>query len=653
MSAFYGNIKNNSRASFIFDRTYPNRKAMEDNMAQDKIFNGRYILVEYGEKRFTQYLNVNNKFYHTGTETTPIERPDPSVEYYTYNKNDKEYILIDVANVNFDNFINIIGNGGNIFEKQDHEFLDESCEYYENRHIDEVEYQDCYDSTVWQKIWTNVKDKDGNYIGQEKYIMVAELNAIAPTLDLIVDAPSDDADLQQPHFDKVFSTDLDYKFHVPMNWKIDPEVTFEYNARGFDPEFKSHTEPETGDASAAKWDNTIRPDSPEYPDHEELESTTVDGKKIRVGKYINGILQTSPQNDTKKLNLDLSDIGNLASDFWDLIYPLATAPFYKPVPTDINGAEDGYITNGAYTNFLPENLYILNYYGEYIPVTSDDEYNPNIKYYYLDEVDNGERDTRIGNRDGSISIPQSTVAELINNIFNIYGLPNDNEFRDILDLEPTTIYGLYNGFKDILGLPSDELDEAHFIPVSDDGWFTYGTTNESNFEYWHYSNYGPLYIIDNATDADNNVYNLFIPAGDSREEVQYYIDINTLWAQLKNFKDNREDNQSDWTEDLPDSISYIKHKPSVVFATESEINTAYLIEDLKLIEETFDAEEIPFDVNDMINPHSIDERWGEIVINKSNVSVIEDVYDQTGESLGATILTEADILEAIAEAEAE
>ena len=30
MASFYGNMKNNSRASFIFDKIYPTRKAMED-----------------------------------------------------------------------------------------------------------------------------------------------------------------------------------------------------------------------------------------------------------------------------------------------------------------------------------------------------------------------------------------------------------------------------------------------------------------------------------------------------------------------------------------------------------------------------------------------------------------------------------------------
>ena len=48
-------------------------------------------------------------------------------------------------------------------------------------------YGNVYDSTVWQKIYT--KATNSNRAG-EKYIMVAELNALAPQLDLVVDTPA-------------------------------------------------------------------------------------------------------------------------------------------------------------------------------------------------------------------------------------------------------------------------------------------------------------------------------------------------------------------------------------------------------------------------------------------------------------------------------
>jgi hypothetical protein len=56
MALFYGNMKNNSRASFIFDKIYPSRTAMEAALAAvdedgnrigDGIFINRYVLIDY------------------------------------------------------------------------------------------------------------------------------------------------------------------------------------------------------------------------------------------------------------------------------------------------------------------------------------------------------------------------------------------------------------------------------------------------------------------------------------------------------------------------------------------------------------------------------------------------------------------------------
>ena len=45
---FYGNLSNSARTQLHFDRIYPNRKEMEDNISSDGVFVGRYVLVEYG-----------------------------------------------------------------------------------------------------------------------------------------------------------------------------------------------------------------------------------------------------------------------------------------------------------------------------------------------------------------------------------------------------------------------------------------------------------------------------------------------------------------------------------------------------------------------------------------------------------------------------
>ena len=69
MASFYGNIKNNSRASFIFDRIYSSRVEMEtalrivqdDNgeVQGDGVFINRYVLIDYGYTKEGQYVAVN------------------------------------------------------------------------------------------------------------------------------------------------------------------------------------------------------------------------------------------------------------------------------------------------------------------------------------------------------------------------------------------------------------------------------------------------------------------------------------------------------------------------------------------------------------------------------------------------------------------
>jgi hypothetical protein len=59
---------------------------------------------------------------------------------------------------------------------------------------------------------------------EERYIMIAELNAVPPTFELFVDAPSEQDG--EPHFDLRYSDELNYKYHVPKNWDF---VLNEYN----------------------------------------------------------------------------------------------------------------------------------------------------------------------------------------------------------------------------------------------------------------------------------------------------------------------------------------------------------------------------------------------------------------------------------------
>ena len=60
---FYGNITNMARTSFTFDKTYPNRYAMEQAAKNDEVFIGRYVLVDYDTENNDQSIfNISYKW---------------------------------------------------------------------------------------------------------------------------------------------------------------------------------------------------------------------------------------------------------------------------------------------------------------------------------------------------------------------------------------------------------------------------------------------------------------------------------------------------------------------------------------------------------------------------------------------------------------
>ena len=134
--SLYGNIKRIGSSTFQFDKVYPNRVAMDT--ADDVIYVGRYVLVEYGER-----------YRQEGSERIQNE------------------------------------------------------EYKQNQNIDLTTYGNVYDSTVWQRVYLTTSDNEQ----KPKYIMVAELNALAPKLELEEIAPltatlSSSGEVQNLYYDE-------------------------------------------------------------------------------------------------------------------------------------------------------------------------------------------------------------------------------------------------------------------------------------------------------------------------------------------------------------------------------------------------------------------------------------------------------------------
>lgn len=126
-TSLYGTVKKIGSSYFTFDRIYNSRNEMENAMATDGVYHGRYVLVTYGNEQLTNSTNGGTIIL-------------------TNNVNVNEQYSVSYDTV-----------------------------WLQNYNLDIQTYHNVYDKTVWQKIF------DG---GNEKYIMVASLNARAPGLTI-------------------------------------------------------------------------------------------------------------------------------------------------------------------------------------------------------------------------------------------------------------------------------------------------------------------------------------------------------------------------------------------------------------------------------------------------------------------------------------
>lgn len=553
--SFYGNIKAGIRSPFVFDAVYSSRYEMEQNMQKDNIYNGRYVLVDYGEKTPARFAPGYVRVY--------INYFDPEKTYYTesngtYTKVDGDFDATQAYYIQTDS---------------PYEGIDESSGYGKNRKIDADYYHANYDATVWQKVWRSVDFPPSGtmttsqYIPDgadastvwEKYIMVAELNAQAPRLVLVTDAPGDDA---QPHFDMAHSTTLDYRLHMPRDWqwsvddwttdpsdsdKIAKDVAeynngktpninrFDFNEAGFDPSVRSES---------TKDDRTYlfeRISGADYPTHDAQDKT------IQLCDGVHNYLTDQNQPDTKVLGIDLPSIGNVISQIWDLIY---------------SGKDSG---DGGSRKLL-------------IKMARD--------------LAAGDEAQRIvyNSADGSTV----TLAAFINYMLDTVGKAKDNVYQGELTGQPinsgmnyNTWYGYYNAFKDLFGGRFDTVDapaNEKYFPIYDEeraaegvGYITADTFNTylstgRPIYYQNGTSYEPIEyktIIQNGeevlSDEPNHAYDT---------NTKYYTNTLSIWAYLNDLMSLlRNMPQPDWEYDFLNSKRAILNRPDLVYNQEVVVQT--------------------------------------------------------------------------------
>lgn len=683
MSSFYGNIKFNNQTPLIFDKIYTSRTEMERECHSDGIFNGRFILISYGDVQYTPYyklpplgqeqfnhlIDLGYTFFVPANKTELKDWPDgfKQVGKEDYHPLELYYVWTDLS-------------------------ISNTSVFSVNKSLDEQNYNHDYHNTVWQKIWTSTQDSQNI---EEKYIMISHLNAETPKITMVVDAPNDimefdesnqiyflvptdqnalnqtgfmskeDFELHKnelylpnpnieeelaanpdvepkshklvtelnatwnihteyyikqhdvyvkfsgskpyidgmiseglyidiienrniplfilnndgqyqlatgwdeltkyyfmryrttdgrPHFDPLMSTDLEYKFHMPRNWKWDNNLDFDYNIQGFYPAKANYTNTQENRITLSE-----NKSGDVYPIHRGDEPSAA-VYELKTNEFNEKVfeIKKEEQPDTKRFRFDLQMLGDAVSNMWDKVYPrIESENSYSD--------RDVYIGNDR---LRPEN---------------DQENYP------------------------------ETLAEAVRKLYYYLGLKDeDNNFTRGPWVDPETgnevdtIFGVLNGASDLLGDIGDHFDEDLFIPVASpyypDGYDRLITENGfkglgiEEFNRLNNGGAGPLYIrledgsyiqaIDfgpedktweGYTRPENPNWNGY------DKEIQYYRNMNSLFALLYEWQDIVKDCQADWTFDKghiewdqnnPMHPRFIKNKPIVLSVDETAQNTS-------------------------------------------------------------------------------
>ena len=198
-------------------------------------------------------------------------------------------------------------------------------EYSSNYGDDLRNYGNVYDSTVWQKVYTRTW-ANGSYANDEKYVMVAELNALAPKMTLEV---TDTATLKKtqdneeelelyygednealhgvgaiefnpPYFDEIQDTELEYLLHMPKPLELEVNEAIDYHQEKFDI-YHSYTKEADG-ANFIGW----KP----KPESGVITDTDNGGKKIEADTPFS----------KQELNMYLPAFGDVLGALYDTLF---------------------------------------------------------------------------------------------------------------------------------------------------------------------------------------------------------------------------------------------------------------------------------------------------------------------------------------------
>lgn len=274
---FYGNIKSTSRTQFSFDKTYSSRAEMENSMATDGIYAGRFVLIEYDKSTdvssFPQGFLKDGIVYQTIPTTfdsvpvayrlTTTEETKSSASLmpgslvhipidYNFDKvyYDANGVQTDIPRAIFMLVVPTEEGGeetkvvpiykydrktNTLVEKVEenavvtHEVIYAKTVAFSQGAVSYVgasEGTDAYANYIFnynvdRQVYGVARGYDSTVWQKvyenaaSKYVMVAELNSVVPTFDIAADSPTTVP--VQPHFD-TNSTNVYYKLHTQPQW---------------------------------------------------------------------------------------------------------------------------------------------------------------------------------------------------------------------------------------------------------------------------------------------------------------------------------------------------------------------------------------------------------------------------------------------------
>lgn len=316
--SFYGDIKRVQSSPFVFDKYYPNRLTMDSSCASDNVYIGRYVLVKYTVK----------------------DEQDTSTSSPYFDK----YVLAD----------EVIPQGETTTSTTTKKVFQG---YQFNAEKDINQYNDTFDGTVWQKIYTNTAA--GEQL--EKYILVAELNASVPRIGLDIISPkktdgtyNDQKELNEkwnePSVVPSLETEDEYRFRMPNVLHLDVGSMGEnfYAKQLIDPAYRwrmttdtaedgtaCSTNPNIAAGGGGSAENAISHEDMLSPNYNYM---TWKNYRLENEKMVEAIGEGPI--DGKKLDTKLYAFGQLISDLYDALYgvPLrddGLRPFYTDKLQDV------------------------------------------------------------------------------------------------------------------------------------------------------------------------------------------------------------------------------------------------------------------------------------------------------------------------------